>query len=42
MITMIDTDPEAESRFKVSIEDLEEALSDKYARETGIIVISKK
>lgn len=42
MITMIDTDPEAESRFKVSIEDLEEALSNKYARETGIIVISKK
>jgi len=39
---MIDPGPQNKNRYQVHIDYLEEALSDKFARETGIILIKKK
>ena len=41
-ITLVDPYWEYKPRLDVSIEDLEESISDKFGRETGFIVISKK
>ncbi len=41
-ITIINPDPLSKNRFTLHIDLLAEAMSDTFARETGIIVISKK
>lgn len=41
ILTIIDPTPENKNRFEVHIDYLEEALSNKFARETGIIIIKK-
>ncbi|NOR85547.1 hypothetical protein GQ473_05510 [archaeon] len=41
-ITLVDPYWEYKPRLDISIEDLEESISDKFGRETGFIVISKK
>jgi hypothetical protein len=42
IITIIDPTPENKNRYKVHIDYIKEALSDKFARETWIILIKKK
>ena len=41
VITMIDPGPQNKNRYQVHIDYIEEALSDKFARETWIVVIKK-
>ena len=41
IITMIDPEPQNKNRYQVHIDYLKEALSDKFARETGIVLIKK-
>lgn len=42
VITMIDPGPRNKNRYQVHLDYIEEALSDKFARETGIVVIKGK
>ena len=42
VVTMIDPTPSSKNRFVVHLDYIEEALSDKFARETWIILIKRK
>jgi hypothetical protein len=41
-ITLVDPAPLHKPRFVIGIKELQEAISDKYGRETGFVVISSK